>query len=415
MNYKKYEKENYNMYLLKTDKFKTINVSFLFQRKNTQEEEIYLKLLKKILFLKTEKYNNIKEIALAACNIYSPNINLYSRFKPFSRSLELDVSFANEKYTEKGMNKKTLEFAMDFFWHPAIVNNGFDKELFELCRKELIDEIENEKNYPDYYSRRRIFELSDFYEFKQLTNEEIIEKLKEIDEFKLYEYYKTILNEDSLDIFIAGDVDDDIIEIISSYIYGDFKKSKLIKSRQYDEINLKKVVEKSDNPQSKLLLGYKIKGSVNKKEKVIASYFSGVLGAGSDSLLFKEVRTKRSLCYYINANYFSIFNFILISSGISAKNVDEVIELVKKEIIKIQNGEFSSERVEEIKKTMINALLEQKDSQRSILDFLILVIMEDGNSIDERMNIAKKITKDDIVEFSKRIELDTIFLLEGTE
>lgn len=409
------KRKNYNFYLFKTGNFKTINVSFVFQRKSNPTDELYRTLLKKILFLKTEKYNNLEEISKASAKIYSPVVYIKTRGSSKDRTLTLTAEFANEKYTEEGMNKKNIEFIMDYFWHPFVNNGAFDKEIFELVKKNYIEELKSAKNYPDGYCLDRFWQIIDVYDFKLLSNEKLIKELEKIDEVMLYEYYASMFKNDSLDIFIAGDIDEEVIQYIDNYIYGDFVASNLISSKHHSKVDLKKVTEKTDNPQSKLLLGYKMLDITPYEEKYISLIFSMILGGGTESCLHQEVRVNRSLCYYIYASAYNLFDILLISAGISANKTDEVIDIVKAEITKLQNGILTDEKVKQVKQLYKNILLESKDSQNSIINNLISVVMQNGDDIDTRLKEIAKVTKEDVIKFAKKVKLDTIYLLEGTE
>ena len=108
-------KRNYNIYLNKTKEFKTITISFVFQRKNNVLDELYRTLLRKILLLKTAKYDTQEKLSIASFQLYSPIVTLKTDVSKDYRSFNLTGQFLNEKYTEKGMNKKNIEFIIYYF------------------------------------------------------------------------------------------------------------------------------------------------------------------------------------------------------------------------------------------------------------------------------------------------------------
>ena len=413
MSYIKKTREHYNIYLQKTSSFKTISISFVFQRLNTQTDKLYQAMLRKMLYLKTTKYKNLEELTKAAAYIYNPVTFFNTKTSSKYRTFTLAAEFANEKYTEKGMNKKNIEFIMDYFWHPYVKDNSFDEELFKVCQKNYIEELKSIKNYPESYSLNECWRLLNLYDFKDLKTEKLIEEVEKMTAKTLYEYYKSMFTEDSLDIFILGNVNEEIIDIIDNYIYGDFKPSKMIKPKKNKEVKMQEIKEVTDSPQSKLYLGYKVIDPTTYEEKYISLMFSMILGGGTESCLHQEVREKRSLCYYIYATSYNLFNLILITSGIDKSNSNEVINIIKDEIAKIQKGLFAESRVEEVKKLYENILLEAKDSPDSLINSLINEVMRGADSPAEKFKIVKKITKEDIVTFAKKIKLDTIYLLEG--
>ncbi len=415
MDYIKKEKKNYNLYIMKTNDFKVVNISFVFQRKNSMEDELYRTLLKRILFLKTAKYDSLEKLSSAGAEIYNPKVFVKTQTSSIYRTFNLRAEFINEKYTEDGMNKSNIEFIMDYFWHPFIKDGAFDKETFDLCKKNYIEELKSAKNYPEEYALDECWRSLNLYEFKLPTNEELIKILEEIDEKKLYSYYKSMFTEDSLDIFIVGDVTDDMETVIDDYIYGDFQKSVMLKPHEYTVSKVNKIKEKTDNPQSKLFLGYKMNNLTTYENEYVSLIFAMILGGGTESYLHSEARKKRSLCYYIYASCYNLFNVMIVSAGISAKNSKEVIKITEAEINRIKNGDVDDDKLTEVKQLYKNILLESKDSQMSLINNLVARVTKEADDIETRFKMVDKMSVDDIITLAGKVKLDTIFLLEGTE
>ncbi|TVP94242.1 MAG: insulinase family protein [Acholeplasmatales bacterium] len=68
-----------------------------------------------------------------------------------------------------------------------------------------------------------------------------------------------------------------------------------------------------------------------------------LLGEGGDSLLFKTVRDDHALAYYVGSSYSPFTGLVSITSGMDARNIPKVKELVARIIEDIQNGRFSDE------------------------------------------------------------------------
>ena len=98
MDYIKKEKKNYNLYIMKTNYFNVLNISFVFQRKNSMEDELYRTLLKRILFLKTAKYDSLEKLSSAGAEIYNPKVFVKTQTSSTYRTFTLRAEFINEKY-----------------------------------------------------------------------------------------------------------------------------------------------------------------------------------------------------------------------------------------------------------------------------------------------------------------------------
>ena len=371
MDYTKHDMGNYDLYLIKTKKFKTISVSINFRRENDREDEVYRSILKRILGLSTEKHHDVDELCRARMSIYDPKIRIGAAVSGQDRWLYLESMFANEKYTEKGMNAQSLEFIFDILWHPYIVDGGFFKEDFEICKHEYIEDVKSLKDNADKYSRNRAWEEMGVYPFKECNNKECIEIAQKMTEKDLYHYYQRIFNEDALDIFIAGDFDDEEMKtIVNNLVTGNFVKSyknRLITQTSYRK-EIKEVIEPSKNEQSKLVMGLKYTDLTDFERKYASLAYNSILGGSWNSKLNQVVREEHSLCYYVNSIRQITFGVSFIRAGIDAANYSKTVDLIKKQMTAMINGEFEERDLNQVKTIYNNALIDIEDNQFSILD-----------------------------------------------
>ena len=150
MEYTKKEMDNYNLYFVKTKKFKTIHVSFNFSRERTKEEEVYRSILFKILLNGTNDYPNLDELCRKRMSIYNPSVRMGSEVTGLDRIIYLDTVFVNEKYTEKGMNKASIEFALSHLYNPLAEDGSFDEKTFEIAKHNYIETMKRIKDDPDH-------------------------------------------------------------------------------------------------------------------------------------------------------------------------------------------------------------------------------------------------------------------------
>ena len=76
-------------------------------------------------------------------------------------------------------------------------------------------------------------------------------------------------------------------------------------------------------------------------------------------------------------------------------------------------GDFTDNDIESAKITYINSLKDIEDYQSSILRMYESNIYFNYDLLDERIENVKKVTREDIINLHKKINMDTIFVLEG--
>lgn len=261
MDYKKYQNAAYNLHVMKTDKFKTITVKINFKRKLKKEEIIERNLLGDILLESSEKYPTSKDIAIETEELYDLRLGHYIRISGNYSIMSFYTCFLNEAYTEAGMNEASIDFLLEFLFHPHIIQKAFTKEAFKLVKNSLKEALERNKENYRRYSSQRLYEEMGPEELYSLRAEGYLEDLEQTDEKKLYAYYEQVLKSDIVDIYVIGNIDGDKIKTM---FQEKFKINTLKKPSESHYIEHKKmrrrarsVVETNDSKQSFLHLGGK--------------------------------------------------------------------------------------------------------------------------------------------------------------
>ena len=415
MKYKKIKKDNYNLHVINTDKFKTVTVRINFKRKIKKEEITIRNLLNDILINTSKKYNTSRDIEIKTEELYSLGISSTSYKSGNYHIMSFKESFLNEYYTEKGMNEKSIKFLLELIFNPNVKNKKFDEEYFKLIKKTVKEDIESIKDNPSKYSIIKLYEAMDDGPLSYRTSG-YLKDLEKITEENLYEYYKSVLKNDIIDIFIIGNIDEKKLNIFDKYI----KNNKRIEDNNSHFIELNpvnndlEIKEEIKTNQSKLAIGLTTSDLTDFELKYALSIYSLILGGNPNSKLFQNVREKNSLCYYINSSVSIIPKIITITAGINSKDYKKTVELIKIEIEKMKNGEFTLKEINEAKKVYINGCNETYDSPNTIINNYLSYEYGNLDLVEKRLKEIKKVTKKDIINVANKIELNKIFFLEGT-
>ncbi len=170
-----------------------------------------------------------------------------------------------------------------------------------------------------------------------------------------------------------------------------------------------------DIEQSRLCIGFKIDNLTEFERKYVMGIYSYILGGGPDSKLFKEVREKNSLCYNINSMFSGVFNVLKISSGINSSNYSKALKIIKQQIKSMELGKFDERDITCACMIYLNTFKQIMDSQESILSSYANMEYLNLDPFEVREKEIKKVTKEMIINVSKKIKLDTIYLLEGKD
>ena len=119
MSYKVIKCDNYDIYLIKTNKFKTINISTILISDYKKEEITINKFISEYLVNSNEYAKDEVSMSKKYMYLYEPSISVNDFFSNEHHKI-YSTTFLNEKYTEKGMNKKTIDFYYSILFNPNL-------------------------------------------------------------------------------------------------------------------------------------------------------------------------------------------------------------------------------------------------------------------------------------------------------
>lgn len=416
MNIETHNMGAYNLHFIKTNKFKTISVDVNFYREIKEEEITKRNLLKMILLDSNNDYKTERELIIESERLYDIKISSgISRIGRFS-DLSFQTRFLNEKYTEEDMNKESIIFFLSLIFNPYVKEGRFiniDKQ-----KNKLFQEINSLKDNKIKYSMLKLMEKMNGkpYSYNPYGKKE---DLDDISGKELYDYYKKVISEDQIDIFVLGDFSsNEMKEIFKEYFkVNTFKKENknLIISELTPRKRIVKYHEYAKVSQSQLVLLCSLNNLTDFERKYTIKLYSEILGGSSNSVLFNKVREDKGYCYYINSGVKAYDNILLINSGVEKKNIDSAVKLIRKCLKDISSGKVSDELIESSRNTILSSIKSSFDTPAGIINTALSRVLVGSDDIEERINNFSKITKEDIIKVSKKVSLHTILTLEDKE
>lgn len=416
MDYEKIDMGSYRLHIIKTKKFKTITVDVNFRREIKKEEITIRNLLKTVLLSTNQKFKSERELIKETENLYDLKlISSNSRIGNYS-NLSFKIRFLNEKYTEKHMNEYSISFLTDILFRPDVIDNHFNDEELKKAKNKLEKNIKNLSDNKLKYTLIKLLETTKdkAYSFNSYG---YIEDFDKINSINLYEYYKSVIKDDYIDIFVVGDVDSIEIKKIFKEVFktNTFKKTKenIIVKELVSRKRIKKVIEKDVANQSQLTLLCTLNRLTDFERKYVLLVYNEMLGGNSNSMLFDAVREKNSYAYYVNSNCKAYDNILMIYSGIESGNSEKVLKVIKKTLDNIKKGKFDDKTLENSKETLIGSIKASTDSPAGIINTYYAKTLVNSDDFEDRIKNIKKVSRNDIIGISQKIALHTMYLLEG--
>lgn len=417
MQYIKKDLGSYNLHIIKTSKYKTVTMKVIFHSPIVKEEITKRNVLSDILLQSTKNFSSKRDMIIESEELYAADIyNNTQRWGNYIMT-SFTLQVLNDRYTEDGNLKKAIEFLHEVLFNPDIKNNKFNSDKLSLVKNNCKVALSSLKENPREYAIIRLKEAYDKespISYRMLGYEEDIEK---ITAENLYEYYKKVIENDFVDIFVVGNVDpDEILTIVKD----NFKFRKIKKVRTPYEIPVKKprsrrllAKETTNNNQSKLSVACPLSKMTDYEKNYPLILANIIFGGYADSKLFKIAREKYSLCYTISSSLSKLDNLMLINAGIDRANYNKTVEVSTKILEDLKKGKFTEKEIQTAKQLYGTAIDSIEENPNNLINEYLTEQIIGFENYKERQEIIKNVTKKEIVSVFKKIHMDTIFLLEG--
>ena len=207
MEYIKIDKQASKIHFIKTDKFKKVKIRINFKEKTTKEKIVYRNMLSLVLLEATKKFNTRRLLDIECENLYNIGVGAGTSNSGNYHLLRFNTTFLNEKYTEKGMMEESFKFFLEFIFNPNVIDGKFESQTFNNAKNILKEDIESYADNPGRFAFSRICEIMCPNSVIKYRSTGYIEDLEKVTEENLYEYYKELLTNNEIDIFIIGNID----------------------------------------------------------------------------------------------------------------------------------------------------------------------------------------------------------------
>ena len=412
MKYTSYDMNAYKLHIIKTDKFKTITVSVAFRRKIIKEEITIRNLLKELMINATKNYPSERSLIAATENLYDLKL-LASNYRVGNYSvLSYKTRFLNEKYTEDGMNDESIKFLIDMVFNPKF-DIGFEK-----CKKKIEKSILSLKDNKIKYSLFKLLETTGDMPYAY-NGYGYLDDLDKINVSDVEKYYASVIKDDIVSVYVVGDVDEAEIKNIfrENFKLTTFhrKETALITDMLSDTKKVLEYREKDVVNQTQLSILCSVNNLNDDERKYILPVYAEMLGGSSNSILFDAVREKNSYAYYVNAIAKPYDNLLMIYAGIEHGNEKNVTKIINKSLKNIGKGIIDNDKFNSAKETIVSGIMESLDNPIGIINNYYA--KELVNSLDalDRIDRIRKVSIEDIINISKKVKINRMFILEAND
>lgn len=420
-------KRGINLHVLNTDKFKTNLIAIFLSTPLTREYVTYDAVLTSVLRRGTKSMQTQEDISKSLEDMYGASFDCGLDKTGDNHILKFYLESVNDIFLPQNgekLLKKGIQTLAEIAFNPLLEDEHFKDEYVVQEKENIKQRINGKVDNKAQYARFRCVEEMYKDEPAGLYRFGYVEDLEKIDSKNLYDYYRKLLNECKIDIFVSGNINkDECTEIIKEN--EDIKK---LNEREPNyiineimpkmETKEKNIVENLDVTQGKLVIGCDIlfneEDIKDENLRYEAMVYNSILGGSANSKLFQNVREKASLAYSASSNYVRYKSNIYINAGIEIDNFEKAVDIIKEQLEDLKNGKFTEEDIENEKRGIISQISLIDDEQDTeIVYFLGQELTNTNVGIEEYKEKIKQVTKEDIQKIASKISINTIYFLRN--
>lgn len=392
---------------LETDKFKDFILSLKYLYQNQEPEVTTANLLAYLLTDRCEAYPSKRAMNAQMDHLYGLSLDTKTSALGFSHCLEIRIKTLNPRYTQGDIVTESLRFLGSCLRFPMITEDTFNEAKINMTS--ALKRIEDHPTYLGLIEAAKAvgqdqplgtFSQGNLVTLSNLTLEEV------------KAFHQRILATQPV-VFFSGEPELMAGVDLSSFIQGRLSPQSsayAFKTASHHASILEREIE-----QTNLTQLYTTDVLYNDENYIAMRLMVIMLGQLPNSLLFNEIREKRSLCYSINASSMNFDGIMSIQTGIAFENVEEVRRLIEVQIARLAEGNFPIKLLTIAQKMMRSSMESIADDRSAYLNFLFQRILT-GHELDtsDILKRIKQVTKPDIQVAAKKLTKVSEIVLKGT-
>ena len=418
MKYQKFEFDTYNIYTIKTDKFKNCHMEITFYD-NAKPEELGLRnFLVDMLCHSSKKYPKRKDLVIKLEELYQSYFYGVSSRVGNMVMNSFIYDFINPEFVnDPKFLENTLKLPFEVLENPNVTNAAFDERTFKIIQKRILSDIESIKENPTNYAFRRALYHMDK---DSITSKSVLgtkEEVEAITKESLYAYYEKFIKKSLCNIYIIGDLDmEEVAKIIHKNFHNNCLKNHRVEAFVENKTRKKEKIfkEQGDFSQNRLVVGFNLEKLTKEEMACTLTFFNEVLCSGGlKAKIYKSLREDNELCYSVSSINSKYDHMYFIYVGLDKKNVPLAIKLIKKCVKEMAQGKISEEEMDFARKQLLTYLDVVMDNQNSLINNYTFHTIANGPLFDELKESVKNITANDLKNLGKKLKLNFNYELEN--
>lgn len=407
-----------NLHFLQSKKFKTNKIKVRFSSPLDENTVAARVLVACMMETANQKYPTSQLFREKLASLYGVELSTSVSKRGRVHYVDLNISFVRDDFLSKKnvLTDEVLDIIEIIFFSPLVVADYFDSDTFEVEKKNTISDLESEIEEPYYYAHGQLNQL--FFEdetigMSRLGKVDLVRQ--ETAQTSLSQFHQ-MLHFDNIDFFFIGDFNEvAIVDRVNSFEFKPRDNHLSVNYQQPFTNVVREKLEQKHNQQSILELGYHFSTQYGDSLHIPLVVLNGMLGAFSHSRLFQTIREEEGLAYTISSHFDIFTGFMRVFAGIDKESRTKVMTLIMRQLNDLKRGKFTDSELRLTKEMLVNTTLLAQDRQNTLIEreYLKTILGTKVLSLEEWLESINKVSREDIIETAKTINLQSVYFMEG--
>lgn len=407
-----------NLRCYQDKRFKQGRLSIQLVRPMNREEAAFNALLPTVLLRGSRTKPNLQRITMHLDDLYGATVGDLVRRIGDYQTTGFSCRFTEDRFALPGdeIFRPTVDFLRELLLDPLTENGIFCPAIVETEKRNLIADLESQKNDKALYATNRLMEImcpQDSYSIPRLGDPT---QVAAITPEKLYRHYRKILSESGVEIFYVGCEEPQYVAEQVGAMFRDVNRSyvNLPGQTAYRYSLPAQQQEAMDISQSRLCMSFTTPVTCRDTDYVAMHLFNTLYGSGMTSKLFQNVREKLSLCYSVGSAYYSSKGIVTVTAGIDAEKADTAREEILHQLQLCRDGDITDQELTAAKEAVLSGLQGLTDSPVAIENYFTNAALGGSPSDPVAYSQAvQTVTVPDIARMAATLQPHSEFFLKG--
>ena len=408
-----------SLHIRQTTQFKTVNFSVKWRRPLTTKDAAERTVLSNVLQHSNEKFKTSAAFRSYLDDLFGTVLYFDTTKRGNEHTLLLNVETVNDQYlANSNVLQEVLDLIHTVIFSPNLENDAFVSSSVEREIEMVLERIHSIFDDKARYAQYRLMQILRPNHPASISANGTIETVKAVTPQSLKAAYDSMLQNDTVDIYVVGDIDvEEMTEKLRQVLaFGDRELHEKQLKTEIDTKPEEYTKEQQEMKQGKLHIGFSTPVYFGDPDFPKMQIFNGIFGGYAHSKLFMNVRERESLAYYASSSYSSQYGLVFVTSGIEPSNEKKAIDVINEQLKVMQNGEISDLELTQTKAMLTNQLKEALDSARGQIEIYDQYKdLNEAFTIDTWASRWQQVTKEDVQQMAKQVKQEAIYFLCGKE